>query len=239
MAAGVGRCSPHPRKQPVPDPFRVLPVAGQFGLQSLVFPACPQNQQGRRQDRRNQRPYGTQAQGGPHAKKDTADVTGVTHNGVGSSIDNFLATIRAAGSPCLLPFLHRCLTPLSATSCHIELWQAPAVVRSTMALLVLRVTHCRARHQCGLAETEQAATRMPARSGGHAVVGRASTPHGPAVVASVTGPDGEHARGGQTRPAGRERSCGLASALSQWVKRIEDRCFGLPIFDISAKANCC
>src|SRR5262249_58233373 len=42
----------------------------------------------------NPRSYRTQAQGDAHAKEDTGDVAGVTHDGVGDGGDDLLTTLR-------------------------------------------------------------------------------------------------------------------------------------------------
>src|SRR5262249_60824941 len=42
----------------------------------------------------NPRSYRTQAQGDAHAKEDTGDVAGVTHDGVGAGVDDLLTTLR-------------------------------------------------------------------------------------------------------------------------------------------------
>src|SRR5208337_40914 len=85
--------SPHPWDQLVPNPFSVFLVAWQLTLQGLVLPLRPQDQQQAGKASRNQRPQGTQAQGRAHGKEYTADVTGVTHEGVGAGVDDLLAPI--------------------------------------------------------------------------------------------------------------------------------------------------
>jgi hypothetical protein len=52
----IAQALPHPRDQLVANPLCVFLVPFQLGLQRLVFPPCPQDQQGRRQASRNQRP---------------------------------------------------------------------------------------------------------------------------------------------------------------------------------------
>ena len=83
----TAKALPHPRKQLVADPPGILLVTQQPGLQRLVFPAGPQDQQGRRQAGGDERPHRTQAQGGAHTKEDTGDIAGVTHDGVGAGVD--------------------------------------------------------------------------------------------------------------------------------------------------------
>src|SRR5262245_53946947 len=97
---------PHPWNQLVANPLGVLLVAGQLGLQRLVFPPRPQDQQARRQARRDQRPQGTQAQGAAHEEQHKADVAGVTDNGVRAGVDDLVATVRLNAHGLLEKLVH-------------------------------------------------------------------------------------------------------------------------------------